>query len=130
MSDKETKVTDKARIPKALFHLVPEGLFSKYLDEDGNYDCRKRPDWGKNSDFIHTTTTRRDLKEKVADVNWKNYPEEMEFVLLKIDSGKIGSDLTYAEYDRIIYYHIWGVLPKGSFEMTEVDRNDDGTFNI
>jgi uncharacterized protein (DUF952 family) len=130
MSDKEIKVTDGAGVPKNLFHLVPEELFSRYLDESGNYDCRNRQEWGKDSDFIHTTTTRKDLKEKVADVNWKNYPKEMGFVLLKINSGKIGSYLTYAEYDGTIYYHIWGNLPADSFEVIEVTRNDDGTFDI
>jgi uncharacterized protein (DUF952 family) len=74
--------------------------------------------------------TRRDLKEKVADQNWKNYPKETDFVLLKINTAKIESDFTYAVYDGTTYYHIWGPLPEGSFEIIEITRNDDGTFNL
>lgn len=130
MNTRDNQVTDKATIPQILFHLVPKKLFSKYLDKNGNYDCRNKQEWGMNSDFIHTTTTRKDLKEKVADQNWKNYPKETEFVLLRIDSDKIESEFTYAVYNGTTYYHIWGPLPKDSYEMIEVTRNDDGTFNI
>jgi uncharacterized protein (DUF952 family) len=63
-------------------------------------------------------------------MNWKNYPKETEFVLLKIDSGKIESKFTYAIYNGTTYYHIWGSLPKNYFEVIEITRNDDGTFNI
>lgn len=83
-----------------------------------------------NFDFIHTTSTRKNLKEKVADMNWKNYPKETEFVLLKIDSSKIESKFTYAVYNGTTYYHIWGPLLKDSFDMIDITRNDDGTFNI
>lgn len=130
MNTPEKEVTDRTIIPQKLFHLVPKGLFSKYLDETGDYDCRKRQEWGMNSDFIHTTTTRRDLKEKVADQNWKSYPKETDFILLKIDSAKIESNFTYAVYNGTTYYHIWGNLPAHSFEAIEVTRNDDGRFNI
>lgn len=130
MNVPENEVTDKTIIPKELFHLVPKELFSKYLDEKGNYDCRKKQEWGMNSEFIHTTTTRKDLKEKVADMNWKNYPKETEFVLLEIDSSKIDSKFTYAIYNGTTYYHVWGSLPKNSFEMIDITRNYDGTFNV
>lgn len=130
MDASENKVTDIAAIPRKLFHLVPKKLFAEYLDQEGNYDCRKKQEWGMNSDFIHTTTTRKDLKEKVADQNWKNYPKETEFVLLKIDSGKIESEFTYAVYNGTTYYHIWGPLPKDSFEIARITRNNDGSFNI
>jgi len=126
----ENEVTDRTAIPQELFHLVPKELFSKYLDENGDYDCRNKQEWGMNSDFIHTTTTRKDLKEKVADMNWKSYPKEIEFVLLKIDSSKIGSNFTYAIYNGTIYYHVWGHFPKNSFDVINITRNDDGTFNI
>jgi len=130
MNTSENKVIDRTTIPRELFHLVPKELFSKYLDKNGDYDCRKRQEWGMNSDFIHTTTTCKDLKEKVADINWKNYPKETEFVLLKIDSSKIESKFTYAIYNGTTYYHVWGSLPKESFQVIEIIRNNDGTFNI
>lgn len=126
----ENEVTDRTAVPRELFHLAPKELFAKYLDQHGNYDCRKRQEWGMNSEFIHTTTTRKELKENVADQNWKNYPKETEFLLLRIDSDKIESEFTYAIYNGTTYYHIWGPLPKDSFEVIEVTRNDDGTFNI
>jgi uncharacterized protein (DUF952 family) len=130
MNVTEIKITDKMGIPHKLFHLVPKELFSKYLDKNGNYDCRKKQEWGMNSDFIHTTATRKDLKERVADMNWRDYPKEIEFVLLIINTCKIESDFTYVVYNGVAYYHIWGVLPKDSFDVSDIIRNEDGTFNI
>lgn len=130
MNTEEHNIADRTLIPLELLHLVPKKLFAQYLNEKGNYDCRNKQEWGMNSDFIHTTSTRKDLKEKVADQNWKNYPKETEFVLLRIDSGKIESKFTYAVYNGTTYYHIWGSLPKDSFEVIEVTRNNDGTFNV
>jgi|GEM_PF-6900950 hypothetical protein len=66
MDTLENKVTDRNIVPQKLFHLVPKKLFAEYLDQEGNYNCRNKQEWGMNSDFIHTTMTRRDLKEKVA----------------------------------------------------------------
>lgn len=130
MSTLENKITDRTAIPMELFHLIPKELFAKYLNREGVYDCRKKQEWGMNSDFIHTTTTRKDLKEKVADQNWSDYPFDTDFLLLKIDTAKIKSDFTYAIYNGIKYYHIWGSLPKDSFEVIEITRNEDGSFNI
>lgn len=130
MRTTEIEVTDRAIIPRELFHLVPKELFSKYLGKNGDYDCRKETEWGMNSDFIHTTSTRKDLKEKVADQNWKDYPQETAFLLLKVNTAKIKSDFTYAVYDGTTYYHIWGPLPKDSFEVIKITRNVDGSFNI
>lgn len=129
MNADEIKIKDKTTIPYKLFHLVPKDLFLRYSDS-GNYDCRKKQEWGRNSDFVHTTTTRQDLKEKVADINWKNYPKETEFILLIIDTNKIKSDFTYVIYNGTVYYHIWGSLPKNSFEISDITRNGDGTFNL
>ncbi|MFA6097397.1 MAG: hypothetical protein WC788_07270 [Candidatus Paceibacterota bacterium] len=130
MNAAENKITDKNIVPKVLFHLVPKNLFLKYLSQNGDYDCRNKEEWGMNSKFIHTTTRRKDLKEQIADVKWKNYPREREFVMLKIYSNRIKSDLTYAIYDSITYYHIWEALANNSFEVIDVNRNDDGSFNI
>lgn len=130
MDARDNQITDKMMIPIELYHLVPKKLFTEYLDQEENYNCRNKQEWGMNSDFIHTTSTRKDLKEKVADMNWKNYPKEKEFVLLQIDSSKIESKFTYAVYDGTTYYHIWGALPKDSFEVIEITRNEDGSFNI
>ena len=128
--EQEQEITDLSLLPKSLFHLVPEKLFGEFVDKDGGYDCRYKKEWGNNSPFIHTTPTKKQLKERVADINWSKYPTEEEFLLLKISTKKIDSRVTYAIINGNIYHHIWGVLPKNSFQISKVERSNDGKFQF
>lgn len=126
--EQEKEITDLSLLPKNLFHLVPKKLFDKFIDKNGNYNCRYKKEWGNNSLFIHTTPTKKQLKEKVADINWLKYPIKDNFVLLKIETKKIDSKITYSVINDNIYHHIWGQLPKGAFQTSKVNRSKDGKF--
>lgn len=117
-------------LPETLYHLVPKSLFLKFTDKHGNYDCRNKVEWGKNSNFIHTATTKKQLKERVADINWANYPLKETFLLLEINRLKIDSSFTYVIENGTTYYHIWGNLPNESFSILDVARSEDGKFLI
>ena len=119
---------DLSLLPKSVFHLVPKELFDKFTDETGNYDCRHKKEWGNGSPFIHTTPTKKQLKERVADINWSKYPTEEKFVLLEINTKKIVGKITYSVINGNIYHHIWSPLPKESFQISEVSRSKDGKF--
>jgi len=126
--NKKTEVTDLSLLPKVLYHLVPELLFEKFIDKMGNYDCRYKEEWGKNSPFIQTTPDKKQLKERVADINWSSYPKEEKFLLLKINTKKAKARYTYADIDGYNYYYIWAALPKESFKTTKVRRDKTGKF--
>ncbi len=128
--NKKTEITDLSLLPKVLYHLVPESLYEKFIDKNGNYDCRYKAEWGKNVPYIHTTPEKRQLKERVADMNWSSYPAEEKFVLLKINPKKAGARYTKSETEGYTYYHIWGALPKESFKAVKVRRDKDGKFVI
>ena len=127
----ENKIIDFKSVPKQLYHLVPQDIFFKFTDKKGSYDCRNKSEWGMNESFIHTSNTKKILKERVADGKWRGYPLDTNFVLLKINKIKIKNvKITYAEYNGIKYYHIWSALPKNSIMVSKVTRNKDGTFRL
>jgi len=126
--NQEIEIVELFKIPKNIFHLVPESFFNKFVDKDGNYDCRYKKEWGNNSPFIHTTPTKKQLKERVADINLVNYPIEEKFLLLKIETQKVDSKYTCLIINGYIYHHIWGALPKKSFKILKIRRNKDGKF--
>ena len=130
MSDQETPIKDASTLPKKLYHLVPKKLFDKFCNGKGDYDCRNREEWGGDSPFIHTSPTKKQLKERVADMNWATYPPEEKFLLLEIDPQKIKAKFTYAIINGYTYHHIWSNLPKNSFSIFTVDRSRDGKFLI
>jgi len=128
MLEKEKETIGLSKLVKNIFHLVPKTLFDKFFDKDGSYDCRFKKEWGNNSPFIHTSPTKKQLKEQVADINWSNYPVKEKFLLLKIDTKKINSRITHSIENNNIYHHIWGSLPKRSFVVEKVNRNKYGKF--
>lgn len=130
MTTQEIEIKDISSLPDFLYHLVPLKLFSQYLNQKGDYDCRNRKEWGRNAPFIHTSPTRKQLKEKIADVNWINYPLEEKFLLLEIDPRAVKARITYSMINGHIYHHIWKELPKGSFTTLEVIRSQDGKFLV
>lgn len=115
-------------LPNLLYHMVPEKLYYSFLNEDGDYDCRNRKEWDKNSPCIHTSPSKEIMVENVANQNWINYPIEERFVALIIDPKFIQSKITTAEYNNVVYHHIWGALPKGSFKVAKVTRDNEGKF--
>lgn len=128
MKNKEILIKDLSKLPRHIFHMVPQKFFYKHVDKDGNYDCRNKEDWGGKSSFIHTTPTKRQLKERVADMNWIKYPLDEKFLLLKIDSKKLNCKITYSIISDNIYHHIWALLPRNSFKIFKVYRKKDGKF--
>lgn len=127
-NQKETEIKDLSTLPKFLYHLVPKSLFDKFINDKGDYDCRNKKEWGKNSFFIHTSPTKKQLKERVADMNWTSYSLEEKFLLLEIDSKKVKAKVTYSVIDGYTYHHIWGPLLKESFKVFEVNRSKEGKF--
>lgn len=130
MSTQEIKIKAIQTLPRFLYHLVPEEFFDKFINTKGSYDCRNKKEWGKSFPFIHTSPTTKQLKERVADISWSNYPLEEKFLLLKIDSRKIKAKFTYAIIEGYIYHHIWGELPRNSFRTIKVVRSQKGKFLI
>ncbi|KKS26202.1 MAG: hypothetical protein UV36_C0004G0019 [Parcubacteria group bacterium GW2011_GWC2_42_6] len=130
MTNQEIKIEDISTLPESLYHLVPKKLFDKFTDDEGNYDCRNKEEWGKKSPFIHTSPTKKQLKERVADMNWVSYPMKEKFLLLEINPLKIKAKITYAIISGNTYHHIWGALPKDSFIILKVNRSQDGKFLI
>ncbi len=128
MKQPEFQIKDRENIPKYLYHMVPQSIFLKFTDNTGIYDCRNKIEWGINEDFIHTTSDIKTLREKIANPKWTTYDLSEKFILLKIETSKIESKITYAIYSNIKYYHIWSSLSKDSFITFEVKRSDDGTF--
>ncbi|MAG28970.1 hypothetical protein CL632_02390 [bacterium] len=121
---------DVTFLPKLLYHLVPKKFFVEFTDSNGSYDCRNKEEWGSNSPFIHTSPSKKQLKEKVADINWANYPIQEKFVLLEIKAQDIKAKVTCAVIKDCVYHHIWGKLPKDLFRVFKVDRSEDGRFLI
>ncbi len=128
MKSKEITIKNISDIPSFLYHLVPKKFFNKYTNNKDDYDCRNKTEWGNNSSFIHTSPTKKQLKERVADMNWIEYPIKEKFLLLKINTKKINAKFTYAEINGFIYHHIWGYLPKASYTVSNVNRSQDGKF--
>lgn len=122
------KIADLSLLPKNVFHLVPKELFDKFINKNGDYDCRYKKEWGNDSPFIHTTPAKKQLKERVADINWSNHPIKERFLLLKVNTRKINSRFTYSIINGYSYHHIWGILPKESFQTLKVNRSKDGKF--
>jgi len=130
MMVKEIKIIDLLSSPKFLYHLVPRRLLSILVDDLGNYDCRNKKEWGKESPFIHTSPSKKQLKERVADGNQIYFPKGEDFLLLVINPKKVRDRVTYTDINGFIYHHIWGILPKESFEVVEVERDEEGRFLI
>lgn len=130
MTIQEIEIKDVLTLPNRLYHLVPKKLFNKFVDNKGGYDCRNKEEWGKNSPFIHTSPTKKQLKERVADMNWVDYHVEEKFLLLEIDPQQIKVNFTYVVIKGYIYHHIWGKLPNDSFNILQVNRSPDGKFLI
>lgn len=130
MITQEIEIKDISTMPKFLYHLVPKIFFDKFTNDEGNYDCRNKEEWGRNLPFIHTSPTKKQLKERVADINWINYSLEEKFLLLEINSRDIKAKFTYTVINGHIYHHIWSGIPKGSYRIFEVERSPDGKFLI
>lgn len=128
MKQPEFQIKDKKNVPTCLYHMVPKSIFFKFTNDANAYDCRNKIEWGMNENFIHTTSNRKILKERIADPKWKDYDLSEKFILLEIETSKIKSKITYAIYSNIKYYHIWSGLSQDSFTIHEVKRNNDGTF--
>ncbi len=128
MKQPEFQIKDRRSVPKYLYHMVPQSIFLKFTDSAEMYDCRNKVEWGMNEDFIHTTSDIKTLRERIANPKWTDYDLSEKFILLKIETSKIKSKITYAIYNDIKYYHIWSGLSKDSFTTNDVMRNDDGTF--
>lgn len=127
----EIKIKNFSELPKFIYHLVPENIFNNFIDKEGNYDCRNKEEWGNNSPFIHTSPNKKQLKERVADINWSNFPREQKFLLLEINSEKLkNTKITYSVINGFVYHHIWGPLLRGSFGIFKVDRFQNGKFSI
>lgn len=123
----EIEVSDNALIPRIVYHMVPENLWHRFTDSQGAYDCRNQKDWGNNSPFIHTTSTIKDLKERVAP-NWETYPKDTVFVLFQINTDKISGKFSYTIQNKVTYFHIWAALPRDSFVTSKVERDVEGKF--
>ena len=84
MTTQEIEIQDISTLPNRLYHLVPKKLFDEFTDKKGNYDCRGKEKQGRNSPFIHTSPTKKQLKERVADINWITYSMEEKFLKLTV----------------------------------------------
>lgn len=126
----ELEIKDVSTLPSRLYHLVPKKFFDKFSDNKGNYDCRNKKEWGGNSPFIHTSPTKEQLKERVANTNWITYPLEEKFLLLEINPQKIKAKFTYSIINGYTYHHVWSGLPNDSFKVFQVSRSPDGKFLI
>lgn len=127
----KVEIKNFSELPKFIYHLVPENLFNNFIDKEENYDCRNKEEWGNNSPFIHTSPNKKQLKERVADINWSNLPIEQKFLLLEINSEKLkNAKITCSAINSFTYHHIWGPLPRGSFRIFKVDRSQNGKFLI
>ena len=82
----------------------------------------------KETTEINYPIFKKQLKERVADINWLKYPIEEKFLLLKINTKKITGKVTYSIVNDNVYHHIWGALPKESFRTSKVSRSKDGKF--
>ncbi len=123
----EKIVSDVSVVPQTLYHLVPADLYDTFIDKNGNYDCRNRVKWGKNSPFIHTTTDIKTLKEKIIG-NFVKYIPGVDFLLLEIKMNDIVAKITYSDQNGTRYYHLWTFLPKGSYTTHIIKRRSDGGF--
>ena len=110
--------------------MVPEKLYSSFLTKDGSYDCRNKKEWDKNSPSIHTSPSMKIMIKNVANKNWTDYPIEEKFVALIIDLKFIQSKITTTEYNDVVYHHICGALPKASFKVIKVNRDNKGKFKL
>lgn len=128
MTTQEIDIKDILISPNRLYHLVPKKIFDEFSDNKGGYDCRNKEEWGRNSPFIHTSPTKKQLEERVADINWVTYPVEEKFLLLEIDPQKVKAKFTYVIINGYTYHHIWGKLPQNSFKILRVKRSKDGKF--
>lgn len=130
MIDLELGTKSASVMPKYLYHLVPEKLFAKFFYNGKYYDCRNQKEWGKDSPFIHASPAKKQLKERVADLNWAAYPAKEKFLLLEINPRTIKARIAKAIINGYPYYHVWGQLPKESFKILQVKRSQDGKFLI
>lgn len=122
-------VGDKSTVPPVVYHVVPADLFAYFVALDGTYDCRNSDRWGKGSEFIHTTTDIKTIREKIIG-NFVSYDASVPFKLLKIYTEKVLADFSYADQNGTRYFHIWGVLPKASYEIFDISRTNDGGFVV
>jgi hypothetical protein len=125
----EVFISEKKDIPPVVYHVVPGDLFLSFVGTEGSYDCRNSDRWGKGSRFIHTTTDVKTIKEKIIG-NFISYDLKIPFKLLKIKTEKVTSAFSYVDQNGTRYFHIWGPLPKGSFEIFDIPRTNDGGFVI
>jgi len=114
MATQEIEIKDISALPKFLYHLIPKKHFDKFTDGEGSYDCRNKEKWGRNSPFIHTSPTKKQLKVRVADMNWVNYPLAEKFLFLEIDPQKVKVKFTYAIINGCTYHHIWACRRKAT----------------
>lgn len=128
MNPKTPPIKHAALMPAQLYHLVPEKIFHTCIDANGQYDCRHNKEWGNGAAYIHSTPSKKQLKERVADMNWATYPLNENFLLLEIDPKKITAKCTHSTTNGYPYYHIWGALPTDSFSVSAVHRSSDGQF--
>lgn len=128
MPNQETMISGDYILPKRLYHLVPKNIYDKYTDSNKNYDCRNTSEWGHNSNFIHTATTLKILAERVFKGKGIEFPADVEFIILIIDTKKIKSKFSFAEFNGTRYFHIWGSIPKEAYKIKEVRRAKNGDF--
>lgn len=118
---------EKKFVPEILYHLVPEVLFTAFVNERGDYDCRGKLEWGMGSEFIHTTTTKEDLRDKVANNRWREY---VNFLLLKIETEKLNCKFTRSICNGTGYFHIWSFLPSDSYTSKKILMGGDGKLGV
>lgn len=122
---------DHSILPKFIYHLVPKKFFNDFVDNEGSYDCRNKKEWGRNSAFIHTTPTKKQLKEKVVDANFDRFPASEKYLLLEIATSKIKAKITEVKINNSTYHHIWGSLPADSYRVINAERDlQSGRFNF
>jgi len=121
--------------PRVIYHLVPQYIFDKSINRQGNYNCKGF----ENSNFIHSTSDLKDLK-RIADLIFTKsvkYPQRPEvvgkfyerpsikFILLIIDRTKVRAKISFV---KPCYFHIHGSIHRGAYKIRTVERGTKGKF--
>ncbi len=112
---------------KFVYHLVPGYIYNKSVSKSGDYNCSGF----ENSNFIHTTTNLKQLKNIAATLFAEagKFPEppSTEFLLLIIDMKKVKTKIKFVNTN---YCHIYGSISKNAYKVKKVKRNQKGRFII
>ena len=117
-----------------LYHLVPEYIYKKSINKLGNYNCKGFED----SNFIHTTVGLKEMK-RIGDLLYTNTMKSerpdasgrfyekpsVKFVLLTINKLKVKARMGLVKGK---FYHIYGSLPRNSYNVKKVKRDKKGRF--